>query len=1261
MTKGWHVTAQNIKQWTQANRRQAQELLPLLVRKLIIASSSPSSIHFPTGDSISTSGYDGTLTVTLGNAFIPSGNSVWELSTESSINVKANEDYAKRTEDSLGYDKKTTSFIFVTTRAWINREKWEKEIIGDDKWANVRGINADDLEAWLEQCSAVHIWFARLIGNLPVGAWDSDHAWENWSGLTQPACSSELVIAGRNESVTDLINILKETPSMIRVWGESKEEAYAFVLATINHDEQLSVRLLVVKSQTDFDVLIDSSQSLVLIPDFANPSGLSLAIDKGHSIVLSASLKLQGGQKPGIILGKAEKKQQITALIDMGLDENMANEVVVTCRGHLKPLRRHPSLSPTVCHNPDWAKSENANIILSALFVGAWTSNNKNDCEKLAFLAGTSYDDLEHSLQSWSISDDPPVCRIGNAWHIFSRPDAWLMLSPHVSENFLNRFGKIAQEVLQEIDPRFDLPPEERWMAAVYDKVTTHSELMRHGIVEMLAMLGGYGDRDCQNIGMNTVQDQVSWWVREIIIENMSGIRWSSISKEIALLAESAPETFLEAVSIGLQGENPPIMDLFIVEGDMGGCPHANLLWALERVSWKLEHLSQVSHILIKLSRLDTGGNYSNRPSSSLKQIYLGWLPQTKATLDQRLEIIDGLLRSESESSWQLLINLIPEMGKGISTPIDKPKFRDWADGWEKGVTQAEYYQHINAIVEKMLRHVDEKPNLRWPEMVTMLPKLPKTAFELVNEKLKTKNSDEFSDGAISVIYNELRVTICRHLKYPDANWSLPSETIDQLLEIYYRFVPENLVLKYQYLFYEYIPEIVNVTLPDNRKEQESLIENIRVRALEEIWNNKKITGIKDLASKTTSPWYLGISLSHSDFAFKIEDSLLSWLAEDSDNLVQIVTSYIRSKYNDNCDWLKGIKKQYIDFWSYELWAKFCLGLPFGKAVFDFLGILPDEVSHHYWRIVNRCYLTKDESFYIDWVIEKLLFYKRPFAALQITAHILQTIKNVNASSDLMAKVLEQIIIEPTDFESNTTATLRSDIGVVLKTLQINAEIDEQRLAHIEWMFIHYFRYNDEIKPQTLLKEINSNPDFFVHLICLAYKANPPIEEELQELSSEIIEQQAENAHYTMEQIDQLPGQNDNDINISQLQEWIERVREECKQRNRVVMGDQCIGNVLSYSPLGSDDIWPHEAVRNLLENLENREIEKGIEVSRYNQRGAHMKLRDEGGKQEREIALKYKEDAQKIQHQWPRTGTMLRRMEKMYIRDATRGDLDFE
>ena len=121
----------------------------------------------PSGSSVRLPGWDGLLEVERGNAWAPSGVSGWEFSCDKKITSKANNDYEKRTADPLGLERTTSTFVFVTSRRWNGKERWEKERREEGKWRDVRVHDADDLVMWLEQAPEVAQWFARVIIRLP--------------------------------------------------------------------------------------------------------------------------------------------------------------------------------------------------------------------------------------------------------------------------------------------------------------------------------------------------------------------------------------------------------------------------------------------------------------------------------------------------------------------------------------------------------------------------------------------------------------------------------------------------------------------------------------------------------------------------------------------------------------------------------------------------------------------------------------------------------------------------------------------------------------------------------------------------------------------------------------------------------------------------------------------------------------------------------------------------------------------------------------
>ncbi|MYB75895.1 MAG: hypothetical protein F4X83_02110 [Chloroflexi bacterium] len=156
--------ASEINNWS--DKPEASYKLPELIGRLTLATlpESPSRIDMPSGSSVRMPGWDGLLEVDQGNAWIPAGLSGWEMSCELEVTRKASSDYKKRTEEPLGLDMTTTTFVFVTSRRWSAKRKWEQERRQEGHWSNVRAFDSDDLVAWLGESPEVSRWFARVMG-----------------------------------------------------------------------------------------------------------------------------------------------------------------------------------------------------------------------------------------------------------------------------------------------------------------------------------------------------------------------------------------------------------------------------------------------------------------------------------------------------------------------------------------------------------------------------------------------------------------------------------------------------------------------------------------------------------------------------------------------------------------------------------------------------------------------------------------------------------------------------------------------------------------------------------------------------------------------------------------------------------------------------------------------------------------------------------------------------------------------------------------
>lgn len=177
------ITATQIEQW--ADTRDAQGILPILIRRLISATTTITALSMPGGDSVSSSGWDGIVQADKGNIWVPDGASFWEMGCSSDIITKARSDLRKRNQQISPQEAAKSRFVFVSPRRWPKKDSWLKEVRAENIWLDVYALDADDLETWLENTPAVALWFSELTGRTGAGIESISHFWERWRTQSQ--------------------------------------------------------------------------------------------------------------------------------------------------------------------------------------------------------------------------------------------------------------------------------------------------------------------------------------------------------------------------------------------------------------------------------------------------------------------------------------------------------------------------------------------------------------------------------------------------------------------------------------------------------------------------------------------------------------------------------------------------------------------------------------------------------------------------------------------------------------------------------------------------------------------------------------------------------------------------------------------------------------------------------------------------------------------------------------------------------------------
>jgi hypothetical protein len=1241
----------------RADRLEGRAELPHLLRRLVVRTTpSLKSVAFRTGEGIQYPGWDGRVETDEGTPWVPRGVSAWEAGVGDDRKGKADDDYRRRSEKPLDVDPKETTFVFATLRRWSEKAAWASVKREEGLWRDVHAYDADDIEAWLESAPSVHLAFSRLLGKRTPATVDLESWWDDWRAETEPPLTAALLLAGRSKAAKAIEEWLGlEIAQPIALQAESIEEAVAVLAACVTQmspvqrDRNLG-RAIVVRDRESWDRYTEMESQLLLIPRFREDSqgAVSSATRRGDSVYVPLD-RSSVSVASAIQVPRLSWEPAKDALVAMGKSESAARQLATLARRSLLGLRRKMGIRLEL-QQPAWAAPEPSRKLLPLVLAGAWLESYPADQAAVAKLAGASYAKVRDVAKQWANAEDPPIRRIDETWMISSKEDAWTFVGRTAFEEDLRRFVEVAVETLGEPDPRYDLPAEKRFMASILGKAAPTSSALRESLADTIAMLGARGVAASTHNAAALAGSVVHQLLERA---NADWKVWASISPFLPRLAEGAPDAFLTGIETGLKLPSPLLLRLFDDGGDamFSSSPHTGLLSALEVLAWNADYLPRAALALAVLCRLDPGGKTLNRPLGSLLKIFLPWLPRTSATIEQRFKVLDRLRAKEQSVAWQLFRDLLPERTSSMTFPTAEPRWREWTPDGDTKVDALEYRRTVSGIVERLLQDVGVDGS-RWNDLISRIDTLPAEAFNTIVERLSTLDLATFAPSAGEQLWDALRECVATHRNFSSATWALPGEQVDRIEALVARFQPTDPVPRHVWLF-DHTPKLLLGQEDDWERRQESLRAQ-RLSAAVEVHAAGGLDALVALASRAAVPGIVGDAVGEQGLLAPEDERtlLLTGVASESPALASLVRGFVLGRQRVSASWAQEALAVYAKTWTPLQRAEVLLCLPDDAGTWDRVDLYDEETRRLYWERARPYPATSIED--CVRVVRALIQHGRSAAAVDILGLVTHRRDAPMVPSDLVLEVLEAFRNEPGP--TPHTPTIGYTVRALLDRLGESGEVDESRLAVLEWAFLPLLEHQGG--PTYLYRELQRSHEFFNLLLSFAY----PLEGKSSRDVTPDERARAERAYDVLHRWHLIPGrQVDGTLDPELLTAWVRQAREVATRDGRREIADLRIGQILASAPPCSDGIFPHSAVREILENAESSEMEGGFETAVLNSRGMYTKDPSTGGDQERALAKKYGAFADALVAESPRTAAALRRLEAHYLAWASREDSEAE
>ena len=1132
------IKARQIRDW--ANTTAAREELPALLRRLVHTTGEQlSRVDFPAFDNSQRPGTDGVVVTAAPTPWVPNGRSVWEFGCSKRPGRKANDDYRTRVRGMPRRERRDVSFVFVTPQEWRRKKEWaaERAALGD--WHDVRAYDADDLEQWLEQSAPAQVWFAERLGGNVRGFRSLDRCWSDWSEVCKPPLSSDLFSEPEDAfgNFRQWLDTLPERPFTLA--ADSPEEALAFACHLVDRarseTDQPGMSALVFDSPEALSQFRTASAAprLAIVHDTETEEQIGDLYRHCHCVIVRPANDVAG--KPNIRLRLPDWRKFSETLTAMGMSDAGIEQLARESGRSPAVLRRRLATLPAI-RSPAWARGADvARKLIPAVFVGAWRRASPSDCEVVRRLARFDDDgDVEDAVMELLALPEPPLWSVGEHQGVVSRIDSLFGVANFVTPSDLDRFFSAAETVLSEPDPALDLPEDERWAAAMHDKVRRHSPALREGIRATLVLLAVHGPAVFRNLGNIDFEARVSSLIRRLLTP-LTLDRLLSHLDDLPDYAEAAPDTFLKLIEADLQKPEPAVYGLLkpAASSPFGRCLRTTLLWALEGLGW--QQLGRVSAVLARLSSVPIDDNVANTPIGSLGGLYRFWLPRTAANLAERMQSLETLTRRFPDIGWQVCIAQL-EGGPGFALPSHQPRWRDDSLGAGQDRTgEAAHTFRLKAF--ELVRSWPNHTQATLEDLVKLLPDLPDDLHGEIWDQIHDW-AREADDRAKAALRERVRRSA---LTRRGRRRGMKVEAVDRARMAYDRLEPNDLTARHAWLFSNsWIEPSADGFEEDlTHHQQAETIRALRISAIGEIWSEQGFDGISAFLADCGAPVPVGAALpehvSTAEARGEFLRRCLSVAPDSAPNIDLCMRGFLGSIEDD----ARGqLLTSAVEGMATDRIAHLFRCAPFRQHTWRLLDRYAPVVRDRYWQEVMPDWNRYTEA-ELSELVDRLLNAKRPRAAF-FAAHL--------DWPKIATPQLLRLLVDVGSAGDGSDDQYRPeshDISEAIHDLDGRGDVDPQEMIRLEFMYIQALDHSRYGIPN-LERWLSESPIGFVQVLAIVFKRDDGGEDPAEWRRAHASDRAAlaSAALRLLERITRIPGTTaSGDLDTTELSRWVTETR----------------------------------------------------------------------------------------------------------------------
>lgn len=917
------------------------------------------------------------------------------------------------------------------------------------------------------------------------------------------------------------------------------------------------------------------------------------------------------------------------ALGRVGMDVNQANELVNETHGLYIPMKRR-IFNGAYLKKPEWIAGLADNVKITCLLIGQWTDTD-GDKAVIEELSGLKYDDFTEQVRKYADGEEPFVYIVkrsgASQYYLASVQNTWEYLDVSTDSEIWKKFMRSCIDVLNESEALFTYTFVERLAARYNGEYLFWSGNIRQGMLRTLLIKVCHKDHGSSQAILDNMVEEILGYVK-------TEQQWKYISTYFRELCELSPSKVLDRLEN--EWDKPTgLLKLFEKQSDnhmFDKNAYIDILWGVDTMLVQRPYAARAFGWLLRID--DMSYKYtSNTPADTIHKVICSWINLSAfRTTDEKVNVAKMTLEHD-RNGWEHVYKSLPTYNSNLIGDIIKPRYRESVT--PEMMSTEDIAVTMTRYVILLIRQADFKPE-RWEKLLDIAEEIPPEVKEMLIDNMLYE-TEQMSDEEKIHLKNCIRKEIYRHRFFRTADWAQPENVVKQYEKLLDEIHTEEPEYEYEYLFVQQHDGVlfnpVAYKEGNEREQNEKKTEIIIQEKIDEFrQKNLSLSKLADICAKE----------EHSSLG----DCLARYWGNDYDENVLLTLYDAQPTHRQMAlDYCSVLAYSGVDVYGHimHLQEKRELDDEFMARIYRLQAACagdgtpqitnaPERIKRLFWE--NADYYAPKQY---DWALEEC----RKYGSVETYVKLLHT---AMTKKHYTAQQIYDYFIQVKDMEvERSTAEIPYYLKELLAVLQKEYIDDDERcetIASVEIRFFDILQWTDVKCFKQILK---ASPENYAELVAMVFKKDGDNQERT------LTEEQKKYINVVDRLYNKIrfcPTEKDGKVDAGELKEWVEHFKELLEKNNQASLLGYQLGRLLSSSPAGADGYYPCEAVREVIEEYSDETLIERYVACVHCDRGIYSPSE---GKEEKNLARRYKENADYLSTLYPKTAAIYYELYDIY------------